>query len=308
MEQESFQNKFASAYDWANQRSRGVLEILQWAVRNYIQARAGEGAASIAYYALFSLFPLLLVLVSILGYLLVNVEAPDQVLEFITQVIPIARPYIQENLLNILEQRSSIGLIGLTILVLAASSVFMTLARNINRAWPGAPAHGYLRGRLLAIGMIGVISLLLILSVLVTTVLRLLDRFNVPFQGSYQIYDTLSWALVSTLLPWLLAFLIFLSLYKWVPNTNVKRSEAFWGALVATVGWELSALLFRWYFSSGLAQYELLYGSLGTIIGLMTWIFLSAAITLFGAHVSASVAAYHRRHAEELTPNQEKGV
>jgi membrane protein len=307
MEWEGFQTKFASAYDWANQCCRGALEVLQWAVRHFFQVRAGEAAASIAYYALFSLFPLLLVLVSIVGYVLVNTEAPDQVLEFIAQFIPIARPYIQENLLHILEQHSSIGLIGLTILVWAASSVFLTLARNINRAWPGAPAHSYLRGRLLAIGMIGVISLLLILSVLFTTALRLLDRFNIPFRGSNQIYDTLSCALVSTIVPWLLAFLIFLSLYKWVPNTTVRRSEAFWGAVVATVAWELSAIVFSWYFSSGLAQYELLYGSLGTIIGIMTWTFVSAAITLFGAHISAAVAVYNRRHSEEPAPNQEEG-
>jgi membrane protein len=92
------------------------------------------------------------------------------------------------------------------------------------------------------------------------------------------------------MVPWLVAFLIFLNLYRWLPNTPVRWAEAFWGAVFATIAWEATTLAFSWYLNSGLARFELLYGSLGTSVAFLLWVYLSATITLFGAHISAAIA------------------
>ncbi|MBN1217784.1 MAG: YihY/virulence factor BrkB family protein [Anaerolineae bacterium] len=74
-----------------------------------------------------------------------------------------------------------------------------------------------------------------------------------------------------------------------MPNAQVSALAAFWGALVATTGWELATTGFIFSLSSGLARYELVYGSLGTIVGLMFWIYLDGLVTLFGAYLTATI-------------------
>ena len=95
--------------------------------------------------------------------------------------------------------------------------------------------------------------------------------------------------------PRLLVFFALWGLYRWMPNTKVRWSEAFWGALVATPAGEIATDGFSWYLSSGIVHYELVYGSLGTVVALMLWIYIGFTITLFGAHLSAAVARHKRR-------------
>jgi membrane protein len=89
----------------------------------------------------------------------------------------------------------------------------------------------------------------------------------------------------------MLSFGLFLALYRWVPNTTVPWRAALWGAGVAAPLWEMAKRGFVWYLSSGLARYSLVYGSLGTVVALMFWLYLSASITFLGAHLTAKVAS-----------------
>jgi membrane protein len=82
-------------------------------------------------------------------------------------------------------------------------------------------------------------------------------------------------------------FLMFLALYKFVPTSRSTWRAAFWGALAATLLSLLATRLFSWYLNVGLANYELVYGSLGTIVALMFLIYILAWITLLGAHLAA---------------------
>jgi membrane protein len=287
---ENIQTKLTSAYEWANRRSGGVLDIFRLAAESFDQVRGAEAAASIAYYAIFSLFPLLLLLTAVVGFLLVNVEAPGEVMDFIDLIFPAARPFIQENLLEILERRGTGGVIGLIGLIWAASGVFMTLARNINRAWPGASMRNVWQGRLVGLAMVGSLVLLLFIILIASLIFDLLTRLNLGIPWTFSVYDTFFWNVVTSFLSWLFAFFIFLVLYRWLPNTRVKWSDAFWGAVVATIAWEITTLAFTWYLRSGFAQFELLYGSLGTGFAILIWIYLSGLITIFGAHISAAVA------------------
>jgi membrane protein len=100
-------------------------------------------------------------------------------------------------------------------------------------------------------------------------------------------------------IPRLLVFLALLGLYRWVPNTQVRWTEAFWGALIATPAGEIVTNGFAWYLSTGLARFELVYGSLGTVVVLMLWIYIDALVVLFGAHISAAGARFYRVRASE---------
>ena len=102
--------------------------------------------------------------------------------------------------------------------------------------------------------------------------------------------DTL-WAVVARALAWAITMVLFLLLYRWVPNTKVRWSSAFWAALIVATVWEILKAGFVWYLGTGLPEYELVYGSLATVVALLLWVYLSSLLVLFGAHLTAAIAA-----------------
>jgi membrane protein len=282
-------------YRRADSLSGGTLSIVRDAIEQFGKARGSEAAASMAYYTLFSLFPLLLALVAAGSFFLDRQNVYQQVVDLVTQAFPISQSLIEENLQQVLKLRGAVGLFGLGVALWSASGVFAVLTRNINRAWTKAPARGFLRSRLVALGIVGSLALLLVGSLLSSTVLNVLSNFQVSLVNLEALYGTLLWTVVSDFVPWLFIFVLFLALYRWVPNAEVPWPAAFWAALVVAVAWEVAANLFAWYVGSGLARYRIVYGSLGTVVALMFWIYVSSWIIIFGANLSAAVA----RHARE---------
>jgi YihY family inner membrane protein len=269
-------------------RSGSVWKILKTAIDSFRDVRGSHAAAGLSYYAFLSLFPLLLVLVSV-GSLFLKGDSIQRLLILVTGVIPLSRSLIERNLQQVLEQRGAIGLVGIVALIWSASGAFSVLITHINLAWPEARQRGLLQRRFLAIGLVVVLFLLLILSVISSMIVNLLSQFKVPILGEIAFYETFVWRLLSDFFPWLFSVLIFMGLYRWLPNTHVHWSEAFWGALLSATAWKIATFAFTWYLSSGLSRYELIYGSLGAVIALLFVIYVSSWITLFGAHLSSAI-------------------
>ena len=278
-----------------------MLGIIRDAIDSFGDARGSEAAASMAYYTLFSLFPLLLAFVAAGSYLLDRQQIFQQVVDLVSNAFPLSRSLIEENLRQVLKLRGAVGLIGLVVALWSASGVFAILARNINRAWTQEQLRGFLQSRVVALGMVGALAMLLIISLLLSTALNILSRLQVPLVNIESLYGTPVWTALADLVPWLFILLLFLALYRWVPSVEVKWSAAFWAALVVAVAWELAANAFAWYVGSGLARYRVVYGSLGTVVALLFWIYLSAWIIIFGAHLSAAVS---RHTSKGLIPGQ----
>jgi membrane protein len=297
---ENLIDKVKAVYQWADNLSRGILSILVHAVQTFGRADAAEAAASIAYYALFSLFPLLLFLVTIGSSVLEIKQVEQKVLDYTASTLPPAQDLVQKNIDQILAQRGAVGLVSIVGLLWAATSVFTILIRNINKAWHSARPHNYLKRRLMGVIIVGILTVLLVLSLLSTTIFKLLPWLDVQtslWRESIPLYETLIWKIGSRLVPWFFTFVMFFGLYHWIPNTKVRVSEAIWGALVAAIAGEITKSGFTWYLASGVVKYQLVYGSLGTLVVLMLSIYLSSLIILFGAHLSAAIA-HHRQTAQ----------
>ncbi len=269
--------------------SGGWLGVIQDAFERFGEMRASQAAAALAYYAFFSLFPLLLVLVAVSSFFLAGDQAYQETITFIQDAIPASQSLIEQNVQRVLELRGRISLIGLVGLIWSASGAFTTLALNIDLAWRSTKSRGFLEERLLALGMMGMVFLLLWLSLAATTLEELLSYLEIPLFGGVAIYDTLLWAVAVQILPWLFSFLMFLALYRWTPNSDVRWHAAFGGAAVAGLGWEFAKSGFAWYIKSGMAGYQLVYGSLGTVVALLFWIYISGMLALFGAHLTAAI-------------------
>jgi membrane protein len=260
------------------------------AVDRFTAARGAEAAAAMAYYTVFSLFPLLLALVAGGSIFLEQQQVFDQAVALVTEAFPVSKSLIQSNLQEVMRMRGTVGLVGLLGALWSATGVFTVLSRNINRAWREAQPRGFVRGRLVALGMVGALAGLLLLSLLSGTALNIVSRLQIPLGLGTSIYGTPLWKILSKVVPWLFTFFLFLALYRWVPNVHVGGPAAFWAALVVAVAWELASNAFAWYVGSGLARYTLVYGSLGTVVALMFWVYVSSWLIIFGAHLSAAVA------------------
>ncbi len=282
-------HKFQSLYWQIDRLTGGGLGIVRDAVRRFVAAKSSEAAAGMAYYALFSLFPLLLVLVSAGSLVLEGEAAYRQAIALVGEAIPVSTQLIERNIQQVLDVRGAVGLVGLAGTLWSATGFFSALARNVNRAWQEAEKRSFLEQRLVALGMVGVLVLLLALSLFSTAIFGLLPKLATAARLGGAIFETSWWSAMSRVVPWLFKFVLFLALYRWVPNTKVPWQAAVTSALVTAIGWEALTDGFAWYLSSGLARYKVVYGSLGAVVALMFWIYMSCWITLFGAHVDAAI-------------------
>lgn len=289
--------KLEKLYGRANRLTGGVLGIICTAVQHFGEVRAAEAAAGIAFFAIFSLFPLLLALIVAGSFVLEIEQVQRRVLDVTAEFLPVAERLIERNIQGILERRGTVGVVALLSLVWSATGVLTVLARNINLVWPEAEPRSFVEDRLMALGMVTGLALLLVFSLVSSTVFNVLARFRMPIGGGLSVDETPAWTTLLTAVPRLLVFLALLGLYRWVPNTQVRWMDAFWGALVATLAGEIVTNGFSWYLSTGLVRFELVYGSLGTVVVLMLWIYIGALTVLFGAHLSAAVARFHRNQA-----------
>lgn len=293
---EALKHSWSKWFARADRVTWGSLSILRLAITRFGEVRGAEAAASLAYYAMFSIFPLMLVLIALGGYVMESSQQMySQVLVLLYQFIPESVPILQQNLEEVLSQRGAVGVIGLVGLMWSASGVFTALVNHINRAWPRTRERSLLARRFLGLGFVGIVVLgLLFLWFASNTYLDLLPRFGLAGEGGEQtLIASVWWPVVSGSVPFLINLLMFIGLYRWVPNRHVPWIAAFWGAVVASLGWNLAANGFNWYLGSELINLNLIYGSLGTVVAFMLWIYISGLITLFGAHISSAVLWHH---------------
>jgi membrane protein len=201
------------------------------------------------------------------------------------------RDLLQENFNQILHLRLPVGIAATAGLFWSATGVFVILSRNIDRAWSNSKGRNPLEWRLVGIAMVGSLLIgLIILSMVVVSLLGLLDYGLGLLLGEGIAYHMpLESKLLYRLFPDAVIFIAFTILYWWAPKVDVRWSDAAFGAFVAALCWELSKMGFAWYLESGLSNHMLVYGSLGTVVILMLWIYLSGLICLFGAHLVAQM-------------------
>ncbi len=292
-------------YHWVNKNLHGSLDVIRLAGKTFAKERAPEAAASMAYFTFFSIFPLILVIISFASFVLKSQFVQDQVYQFIIDLIPINPDFIVTNIENVLANRGTVGWIAIIGLIWSATSMFNIFALNVDRAWSDDRSHNFLERRLIGIIIIGGLSILILFLwgfkalLNVEIVKDLLVYFQVP------IFQTTLYDIIAYLTPRIFRFIIFWVMYQWIPKPSVRLSEAFWGASFAIILTEIITAAVNWYITSQWVRYELIYGSLGRIIAFMLWIYLSSIVILFGAHISSAVGTLFRKNHVNVLPKEE---
>jgi membrane protein len=268
---------------------KNIIAILRESLASFQNTHASQAAASIAYYALFSLFPLVLVLVVGGSFFLQRTVVQEQLISWIGQIVPGSVDLINQNIQQVLNLRGTFGFIAVITLLWSSSGVFNTIVQNINRAFPEAPRRSYVSNRMIALVMVGGLIGISFIALVMKTLVRLLPE-HIPLLGltGWQTSSLWSWFIIVS--PPILNFLIFWVLYWWIPNIGVSSRASSVAALITSLIQRLFSLGFSWYLGSGLERYELVYGSLSSIVVLLFYIYLTSWIILWGAHLTAAIS------------------
>jgi len=267
----------------ADRLSHGLLHHLAAAWQAF-SIRDLHQAASLAYYAVFSLFPLLMLTVSIASALFGADAIQQQVIKLAQRFFPgetqaIVEPYITVAL----AQETVIDLVAVVGLLWSASSLFANLSRTLDVIFrpTGDARRALWRNRLLGVGMMGGLAVLLVAVFLGSLGFRLIGTALLERPGSLM-------RVWSVLVPIGLDMGILILLFRFVPQTAPRWKALVPAALAGSLGWELSKTLFVWYLET-VANINVVYGSLGTVVALMLWAYLSAALLLLSAEICVAI-------------------
>jgi len=244
-------------------------------------------AATIAYYALLSLFPLILVLVSIAGFDLVRGGTINQLIDLVNRTIPQFSDLIKENIEAVVATRGEVGIIGIIGLLWVGTAVFDALEYALDQIWGKSESKLLFRARLLGVVVVIGIVFILILTSLFFPILQIIrDVWLGILSGDTD---------VSVLNPYLWIFNVFIvigvfgAIYHFVPSKRPPVKDIWKGAVTAGIIWELARRVFSWYLKR-VSGFTAIYGSLGIVVGFLLWLYILAIITIFGSEVAAIIS------------------
>jgi membrane protein len=286
-------DKLEMAFARADGASRGWLGVLRHTIDGFSLARGPQAAAALSYYTLFSLFPLAVLLISVLGVFI----DPAQVEEFISLLVERILPeapgiaeLVQNTLSSIFASRGEVTVISLVALLWSASGVFTNLTFNVDLAWSENGRPNPLTARLVGLLMVVIVYIGLVALLLSSAALGVLSMLPAALMRWLGFSGQIVQEGTARSIPLFVSAAVFFGLYKWVPRERVPWRIALWGALFAAAATQILNLGFAWYLGSGLARYERLYGPLTAIIVLLVWFYLTVVVVLFGAHFCAALA------------------
>jgi membrane protein len=250
-------------------------------------------AAAMSYFGLLALFPTLLLLLAISNKL----AAGSQMLAHAVDVYPGSAKFLRETI-GELSQLGYGAIITCVVLVLWAGSwVFAVIERALNRIW-AATSRPFLHGRALTIGMVGLVGLLLATSVLATSFMLQLrataSRLSPHQLERYPLLISVGsafWQILFASLSYLVTVALFVLVYRFMPRAQVTLKDTLPGAFLAGVLWEIAKYIFA--VSLSYFHYDQIYGSVGAVVAVLSWSYVSALILLFGAQLTA---VFHREH------------
>ena len=247
-------------------------------VKKFGEDRAGNLAALIAYYGFFSLFPLLLVLVSILGLVLRgNPDLRQSILHSALSQFPVIGDQLQQNI-DSLTKGTSVPLgIGILGTLWAGLGVVKSLEVALNTVWdvPYKRRPNAVYSTLRAVVMLAVLGVMTVVSGLVA--------------GAGAGSHTWWWAAIGILTSLVINFGLFLLAFKILTTADVSWADVRPGAIVGAAGWTVLQAVGGFYVSRQLKGATQVYGTFAVVIGLLTWLYLGAQLTMYAAELNVVV-------------------
>lgn len=253
-----------------------------WRAAKNFEKHGPRQAAALSYYAVFSVFPLALLLAIAVSSILGPTVAQQQVIDGLQLFLPeqtAALDVIQESIAEALNQSGSFTLLALAGVIWSALGLFSNLTSSLDLIFQSPSGRSLWRKRVLAFFMTTILIALVVTSFLTSGILFLIDALTVSN----------TWISIGTFfLPFGLNMVMFVLLFRYVPSRFVHWDAVWPAAIFGAVALELAKALFAWYLST-LANFQFVYGSIATVIIFLLWAFLTASIFLLSAEICAQL-------------------
>jgi membrane protein len=239
-------------------------------------------SAGIAFNLLINLIPFILLLLALVGtYLYNDQEVLDYIHAYFRDVAPALDPKVTSNLMDVIQNRQIVGILGFVGLLWFSTWVFSSLRIALNIVFRTEKSRRMLRGIAVDLLMILLVGILLLVSMILSSI----GAFLPGYQGRIPVAigPTIQWIL-KYLLPFSLTVCMFFLIYQIIPNKRVHLKSALQAALFTGLLWEMTKHLFAWYVVH-LAEYSFFYGSLSTLVIFVLWVYYSSMILVVGAEL-----------------------
>ncbi|MDP9238470.1 MAG: YihY/virulence factor BrkB family protein [Chloroflexota bacterium] len=259
-------------------------------------------AAAISYYVLFSMVPLAIFTISILGFVLNSDSIRNDLVDRVLDTVPLTqtegRAAVEHALDNVKRISGPVAVVGLLATLWTSSAVFASIRKSLNRVWGISEHRPFAQQKLVDLLQVGVLATMLLTSIVLTGVLRTIRSLN-PVSAGPLAYRSPVWEIPPLLLPAVISFATFLLLYRIIPAARPRWRDVIPGALVATLLFEALKNSFAFYVAN-FNNFDVVYGSLAGLLLFLFFTYLSANILLIGAEISRTLQRYHagELHAE----------
>jgi Ca2+-transporting ATPase len=259
----------------------------------YNETDGEQRAASFAYYAFFAMFPLILLFITLGTSFLGNqAKASATIISYVSKYIPLESQDSQViiNTINgVVKSRRSAGFIAFGVLAWSALKFFQALVHGVNRAW-GTKEYSWWRLPIQNLLMTGILGSALLAGSIIPTSLDYTEYFYwrySPELGLSFLFAKSLFHVLRLLVPPLVLFYGFTMFYKFAPRRRTTLREVWSAALFVTVLLEVLQRLFILY-TSNIGNFNKLYGTFGSVVALLLWIYLSGSIIILGGCLSAA--------------------
>jgi YihY family inner membrane protein len=277
-----------------------IGRVLWLTTCRYLETDGELRAASFAYYAFFALFPLILLFISIGSLFWDQAEVADQVIGLLQHIPAELNQQIVSTINGVMHSRGQAGLIAVLALVWSSLRFFQSLVRGVNRAW-GTHEYSWWRLPLANLSMVAILGSALLLGVLAPVILKAVESYwqviGVP--GAGLLHRLFDWARL--LLPSLILFYGILMFYKYAPRRKTRFREVWLAAAIVTAALQVVAKGFVVY-AANFAKFNAIYGTLGSVVAVLMWIYLSGSTIIFGGCLCAAIAELHGGNRENIPP------
>ncbi len=256
-----------------------LINLLVRTFKEFMRDDAIAMAGGVSYFTVIALFPLLLGIMSILGWVLPSESVQATVFSFIQSSVPGAADMIREVIQTTINARGALGIVSLIGLIWSGSAIFGTIDTVVNRAWDVNVKRKFPWAQIFHILMELSTGLLFILSMVLTGFVSVVRGTDLPFSG-------VASDIIGRITAFALVVLVYAIVYKLMPLTKTHWQDVFIGGLVASVLFELARSAFTYYITN-LTDYTNVYGSIASVITLFVWIYYSSFVLLFGAEIAS---------------------
>lgn len=262
--------------------------VVRSSIEGFLEHEGLQYAGSMSYFAVLSLFQLIVLAVVVLSFFLGEGPAREMVIGIVDEGTPLDAATVGQIIDGAIAARGTMTLISFAFLVWAALGIFSALSNGIGRAFAQAPVRGFVHQQVLGLTLMALTGVLVLASFGIGILTGILQRMAERAPLDLPIGE-LGIQLIGLVVPVVLIFATLWTIYRIVPNRPVAWRVVLPGAIVGTILWTILRFGFTWY-ATAIARYDSFYGPLSAGISLLVFLYFASCVVLIGAEVARANA------------------